>query len=93
MKNLVSKEHYCFKIHALLMKSSACLPFIDNPLYELPLAFTTKSSMIFQIFQTPYKYGSVHTIFLNCLSKTEHFIFREFFYYDKRQQKPTEAKD
>ena len=55
MKNLVSKEHYCFKIHALLMKSSAYLPFIDNPLYGLPLVFTTKSSMVFQKSQTPYK--------------------------------------
>ena len=37
MKNLLSKEHYCYKIHTLLMKSSAYPhPSIDNPLYELP---------------------------------------------------------
>ena len=31
MKDLQSKEPYCYKIHALLMKSSALHPSIDNP--------------------------------------------------------------
>ena len=30
MKNLLSKEQYCYKIHALLMKSSAYPPSVDN---------------------------------------------------------------
>ena len=34
MKKLLSKEHYCYKIHALLMKSSAYPLSIDNPLIE-----------------------------------------------------------
>ena len=33
MKDLLSKEHYCLKIHTLLMKSSAPPPSIDNPPY------------------------------------------------------------
>ena len=32
MKDLLSKEHYCYKIHTLPMKSSAYLPFLQtNP--------------------------------------------------------------
>ena len=31
MKALLSKEHYCYKIHTLLMKSSAYPPLIGNP--------------------------------------------------------------
>ena len=45
MEDLLSKEHYCYKIHTLLMESSAYpLPSIDDPaiLTTLPI-FTTKS--------------------------------------------------
>ena len=31
MKNLLSKEHNCYKIHTLLMKSSAYPLSMDNP--------------------------------------------------------------
>ena len=31
MRDLLSKEHHCYKIHALLMKSSAYSLSIDNP--------------------------------------------------------------
>ena len=31
MKDLLSKEHYCYKIQTPLTTSSAFLPFIDNP--------------------------------------------------------------
>ena len=30
MKNLLSKEQYCYKIHTLLMKSSAYPPSVEN---------------------------------------------------------------
>ena len=33
MKDLMSKDHYCYKIHTLLMNSSASPPSIDNPIY------------------------------------------------------------
>ena len=36
MKDLRSKEHYCYKIYTLLMKSSAHPPYIENPLDVLP---------------------------------------------------------
>ena len=31
MNDLLSKEHYCYKIHTLLTKSTAYPPSIDNP--------------------------------------------------------------
>ena len=34
MKDMLSKEHYCYKIHTSLMESSAP-PSIDSPLYGL----------------------------------------------------------
>ena len=43
----MSKEHYCYKIHTLLMKSSAYPPYyrqpsyIENPAHPLPI-FTMK---------------------------------------------------
>ena len=36
MEDLLSKEHYCYKIHGSLMTSSAYPPSVDNPLYGLP---------------------------------------------------------
>ena len=42
MKDLLSKEHYCYKIHTLLMKSSAYpSPSIDTspPIWATPLPF------------------------------------------------------
>ena len=42
MEELLSKEHYCYKIDILLMKSNAYTPSIDNPLYGLPPIFTWK---------------------------------------------------
>ena len=33
MKDLLSKKHYCYKIHALLVKSRAYTPSIENPLF------------------------------------------------------------
>ena len=32
MKDLLSKEHYCYEIHTSLMKSSAYLLFYRHPL-------------------------------------------------------------
>ena len=36
MKDLLTKKHYCYKIHTSLMTGSAYPPSVDNPLYELP---------------------------------------------------------
>ena len=37
MKDILSNEQYCYKIHTLLMKSVLTpSPFIDNPLYGIP---------------------------------------------------------
>ena len=37
MKDFLSKEHYCYRIHTLSMKNSAHPPpSIDNPRYGLP---------------------------------------------------------
>ena len=30
MKHLMSKEHYCYKIHTITMKSSAYLPLLHR---------------------------------------------------------------
>ena len=38
MKDLLSKEHYCYKIHILLLKSSAYLLFYRHP-PPLPLRY------------------------------------------------------
>ena len=38
MKDLMSKEHYCYKIHTLTMKSSAYVPL----LHRQPPIFTRK---------------------------------------------------
>ena len=36
MKDFLSKEYHCYKIHTLLMKSTAYPSSIENPLYGLP---------------------------------------------------------
>ena len=36
MKGLLTKKHYCYKVHTSLMTSSAYPPSVDNPLYGLP---------------------------------------------------------
>ena len=62
MKDVLGKEHYCFKIHNIINEnqclppplSPPLLPSVDNPLYGLPptLDFDkkimTSPSMIFQ---------------------------------------------
>ena len=55
MKGLPSKEHYCYKIHTLLMKSSAYVPSIANlPVWIIPQFLQENHgpphSMIFQKF-------------------------------------------
>ena len=51
MKNLLSKEHYRFKIYTLLMKSSAYPTFCrQSPCMGYPLLWDPPS-MIFQKFQ------------------------------------------
>ena len=35
MKDLLTKKHYCYKVHTSLMTSSAYPPSVDNPLYGL----------------------------------------------------------
>ena len=61
MKDILSNEQYCYKIHTLLMKSVLTpSPFIDNPLYGIPSPQFYKeilipSSMIFQKFHPLYK--------------------------------------
>ena len=66
MKDLLSKDHYCYKIHTLLMKSSAYSPSIDNPLYGLPTRIykkiLTPASMIFQKSQPPINQEGAHTM-------------------------------
>ena len=37
VKVLLSKDHYCYKIHILLMKYSAYFPCIDKSLYGPPI--------------------------------------------------------
>ena len=47
MKNLLRKEHYCFKIHTLVMKNSAYLP---------PFVMTLEFHMsIKHVFSESYK--------------------------------------
>ena len=51
MKDLMSKDHYCYKIHTLLMNSSASPPSIDNPSYmDSPPVLTRKSLPLFYDF-------------------------------------------
>ena len=59
MKDLLSKEHYCSKIHILLMKKVFTPPPVDNPLYDLPI-FTKN----FQKSQPTIKEGGVDTMTL-----------------------------
>ena len=59
MKDLLSKERYCYKIHVLLMKSSAYHVSIDTLTYiGYPHCYRKiliSPSMIFRKFQTTYK--------------------------------------
>ena len=65
MKDILSNEQYCYKIHTLLMKSVLTpSPFIDNPLYGIPRTplpphfykeILISSSMIFQKSHPLYK--------------------------------------
>ena len=51
MKDLLSKEHYCFKIHTLPMKDSAYIPFGRQPPYmDYPPPFLQKN------LEPPYLY-------------------------------------
>ena len=63
MEDLLSKEHYCYKIHALLMKSSAYPTSIDNPpIWTTPPFLQENLDPLFYDFSkipippiTPYK--------------------------------------
>ena len=60
MKDLLSKEHYCYEIHTSLMKSSAYLFSIDtHPPIWATLHFYKKilipPSVIFKKFKPSYK--------------------------------------
>ena len=62
MKDLLSKEYYCYKIHTLLMKSSAYLLFYSYPrIWATSPHFYKKNTMIFQKSQPPINKG-VHTM-------------------------------
>ena len=51
MKDLMSKDHYCYKIHTLLMNSSASPPFYRQPhLYGLSPCFYKKIFALFYDF-------------------------------------------
>ena len=55
---MLSKDHYCHKIHTLLMKSKAYPLFIGKPLYGLPPPpcppiFTRTLDSPLLIFQEP----------------------------------------
>ena len=74
VKDLLSKEHHCYKIHTL--KSSGCPSSIENALYGLPSILTRKSWSPFNDFSKsqpppPYKCGG-------CLHYAAHLCF--FFF-------------
>ena len=66
MKDLLSKEHYCYKIHTILMKSSAYLLFYRQPYPPIWARSSflqenfNRPPMIFQKSQQPYKQGGSH---------------------------------
>ena len=43
MNDLLSQEHYCYKIHTSLTKSTAYPPSIDNPPIEITSQFLQKN--------------------------------------------------
>ena len=54
MKDLLSKEHYSYKIPTLIINSSAYVPSIDTPQYGLhPILL---ENLDFSKIQTPDKY-------------------------------------
>ena len=59
MKDLLSKEHYYYKIHRLFMKSSSYPTFTDNSLISANLPYLQEKldppSMIFQKSKPNYK--------------------------------------
>ena len=58
MKNFLSKEHYCYKsIYTLLLKSSAYLLSIGNPLYGLPPPFLQEN-----LDPPPYDFSEIPTL-------------------------------
>ena len=65
MEDFLSKEHYCYKIHTLLMKSSALnqLPFMDYlPSTVFQENLDPPCSTIFEKSQPPIKVG--YTIYI-----------------------------
>ena len=84
MKDLLSKERYCYKIPALLTKSSAYPSSIDNPLYGLPpcmsYAIFTAQKTKFSIKDFSSKYDQIRRALriwshLQEKSLMENFIF------------------
>ena len=62
MKDLLSKEHYCYKIHTLLLKSSA---YPLSPIWTIPILkenLEPHLSMIFQNLKPHKNKGWVHTM-------------------------------
>ena len=62
MKDLLSKEYYCYEVHALLMKNCAySLPFTDTLIYGSPpppYSYKKILRLLFYDFrksQTPHK--------------------------------------
>ena len=79
MKDLLSKEHHCYKIHTL--KSSAFPSSIENPPIWTTLHFSKKILIplqwLFKNFNTllPINVGSVYTMLYVCLLMIQIHIF------------------
>ena len=62
MKNLLSKEHYCYKIYTLLMKSSAYHPpYMANPHFYMKILIPPYM-ILTQKSQPPINKAGVHTM-------------------------------
>ena len=66
MKDLLSKEHYCYKFQTLLVKSSAYAPSIEIPPYMDSPSFLQENlippPIIFQKSQPHINKGGVQTM-------------------------------
>ena len=76
MKDLPSKEHYPYKIHTLLTKSSAYPPSIDNPLLHGHFYKNILIPPFYDFSEIPFppinKGGRVHTA--NTPIIFDHFV-------------------
>ena len=87
MKELLSKERYCYRIHASSVKGTAYPPSIGNSLYmDYPPIFIRKSSSFLLWWGFFYEFVTIYRIYKNVVDyfgKLSAYWFSNFFKGDQ----------